>query len=819
MTPISASGPQSEIMIVGDYPTEDEYQRGIAFEGGIKRFTNGLLAPYKWKVENSYCTHYIKIQIPGFKSKIKKIKKAAFEKANAVADWKAILKEEINAVRPNSILAFGELALNALTGEQSITKHRGSIIPITNELTDLPINVVPCLSMRDIVEQNEVPYSYTQWDIGKIFKIKDLKSFYKPKELIWIVKSPGDLAFWWDDRASKGRFLTFDIETHHGLITCISFCHDGYEAISVPLLIGNKMDGYSKGILYQIINRILNSPIPKVNQNIKYDSMKLEDWGFYVDNIIGDTMLMQSTIYSELPKGLDFLCSVYTDQPYYKDEGKEYDPRIHTPDKLLIYNAKDSLVAWQTWDNQLNDAHTLGVKRFFFDNVMPAFHIFKRMERRGITVDDLERKKLLMKYKPLYDENRTVINLIAGEQINPLSPAQVGRFVYEILKCPKLSHTTESGKEAYDTDEDTIEELYINKISDNGIKEVLKRLIFARKLGKVIQFLVNPISPDGKMRTSFRLGWAKTGRNSAGKALDYDYKINWKKERIEEINIGGSFQTIPKHGFKFGKESFGKDLRRIFVPSSGYCFIEGDQAQAEDRVVCVLAEDWEGMEVLNKKEFKRNKNGFKDDRHVITAMLITGKSFADIEYDDRQYLGKEPRHAGNYDAGAGVLSVMTHFEWDRCKQILGRFHEISPNIRGVFHAGIKQLIDNFRNLTSPHGRRRQFFGRVDETMYRQAFSTIPQATVSDHGKFTILSKLVELFPEPVAFPVCESHDSLTFEVLIDAKDNFTESFHKVGRTPINFEKCSLKREYDLIIPIETQLGEISWGEMVNYGNQ
>jgi len=816
MNSISATGPPSDIMIVGDYPTEEENTRGVAFEGGIRRFTNTLLSPYKWKVENSYCTHFIKVPIPGFKSKIAKVKKEALAKVFELQNWKHIIKEEIAAVKPKVILSFGELALTGITAEKSIHKHRGSILHIDPSLTELPINVVPCLSMRDIMEQNEIPYSYTQWDIGKVFELRKLNSLFQPKELVWIVRTPGELSKWWE-RGKEGRFLTLDIETHHGFITCISFCHDGYEAISVPLLVGNSMDGHSRGYLYKLIDEILKSKLPKINQNIKYDWSVLQQWGFDIHNIIGDTMLMQSTIYPELPKGLDFLCSIYSDQPYYKDEGKEYDPKIHSADKLLIYNAKDALVAWQTWDKQLNDAHTQGVKVFFFKNVMPAFFTFKKMEERGIRVDDQERKKLLNKYRPLFEENCTIINLIAGERINPLSPAQVGKFVYDILKCPKHSHTTDSGKQAYDTGEDTIEEIYINEITDTGIKEVLKRLIFARKLGKVIQFLVNPISPDGRMRSSFRLGWAKTGRNTAGKSLEKGYVIG-KKGKIEEIDLGGSFQTIPKHGFKFGKESFGKDLRRIFIPSPGYCFIEGDQAQAEDRVVCVLAEDWEGMEILNRTTFRRNKNGFKDDRHVLTAMLITGKAFEDIEYDDRQYLGKEPRHAGNYDAGPGVLSVMTHFDKSRCKEILTRFHEISPKIRGIFHAQIKERIDQFRYLISPHGRRRDFFGRVEDPMYKQAFSTIPQATVSDHNKFTIISKLVEKFPPPIAFPICESHDSLTFEVAIGAKDKFCESFLNAVRIPIDFNECCLKRDYQLVIPGEVTLGEISWGEMVEWKN-
>ena len=57
---VIASGPPSEIMLVGDYPTNEEVQLGYSFSGGCKTFTNRLLSSHKWKTTDSYCTHAIK---------------------------------------------------------------------------------------------------------------------------------------------------------------------------------------------------------------------------------------------------------------------------------------------------------------------------------------------------------------------------------------------------------------------------------------------------------------------------------------------------------------------------------------------------------------------------------------------------------------------------------------------------------------------------------------------------------------------------------------------------------------------------------------
>lgn len=802
---ISGAGLPGPLMVVGDYPTQQEYNNGTAFSGSTGNLLENIFKPTKFSIKSVYKTHYFKFPLVGYTSPSVAQRKSVVEKALAAENWDKILLEEIEIVEPNGIVACGELALRQLTGEQGIGKWRGSILHLHPRFGRKNIKVFPIHSPREIWADDERPLVYTQWDAARIIKYKEYTKRVEPREEVWIVRSIEQFRNWWD-RARSATFLTFDIETHHGLITCISFCHNGREAISVPLLVGPKMNEWQRGELYKLIHEILRSRIPKVNQNIKYDWIILENYGFEVNNIIGDTMLMAHTIYPELPVGLDFLCSIYTDHPYYKDEGKKFDPKIHSTDRLLLYNARDALVTWQIWEAQQVDAEQLGVKHFYFNYVHPAFFIYKKMDQTGVRVDDAKRKQLLDKYLPQLDEIEKTINMIAEEKINVNSPKQVGRLIYDILGCPRKTHTTATGNVTLSTDEDTIEELFVNVISDEARKTLLKYVIVARKLHKVIQFLNQPISSDGRMRTSYKLHGTKTGRTSAGKSLEVAFKIT-PANRIIEVDCGGSFQTIGKHGYEFGPERIGADLRSIFVPTPGWCFVEGDQGQAEDRIVCVLAEDWEGLAVLDKKEFIRNKFGLKDDRHTLTAMLITGKPFEEITPDDRQERGKKPRHAGNYNMGPFMLSVFTHLPHHECKKILERFHGLNPRIRGVFHEGIKEIINTRRYLITPHGRRRDFFGRVNEETYKQAFATIPQATVSDHNKFTILGTLVKEFSPAVAIPIAESHDSLTFEVRNDVRDQFIESFKRAIETPINFLKCSLPRDVEIVIP-----GEIHWSD-------
>lgn len=808
---ISSQGQPSKILIVGDYPTANEMLNGYSFSTSPGSLLANLFAPYKVNTRNLYKTHYYKVPIPGYASPQKKVKLQALEKMKQIADWDVMMLQEIQAVSPNLILCMGELALQALTEEKGISKWRGSILHLHPRFGRPNTKVIPTFSPREIWEQNEHPFTYVQWDCGKAARIMEYQDRYEPKETIWISKSSQDIRNWFH-RVQNCEYLTLDIETHHGYVTCIGFSHNGTEAFSIPLLVGPSRDYQDRGSSYRVIKEILESKIPKVNQNIKYDWTVLEQYGMDVKNIVGDTMLMAHTIYPEFEKGLGFLNSIYTDLPYYKDEGKKFDPKIHSIDRLLKYNARDALCTWQIWKLQQDDAKAFGVQGFYQKNVHPAFFTYKKMDQVGIRVDDTQRKKLIAKYQPQFDELQITINMVAEETINVNSPAQVGRFVYDILACPKQTHTTPNGITAYSTDEDSIEELYVHKITDSGRKKILKSLILARKIGKVISFLQSPISPDSRMRTSYKLQGTENGRTSAGKSIEPYFYIDPKKGKVREKECGGSYQTIPKHGYEFGKERIGADLRTIFVPSPGYCFIDGDQSQAEDRVVCTLANDIDGLEILNKTNYKYNAQGLKDDRHTLTAMLVTGKKFDFITKDDRQERGKKPRHAGNLGAGAGILSLFTHLPIAQCKDIMEKFHATNPKIRGIFHATIRDLINEKRFLRSPHGRRRDFFGRVTEDMYKQAFSFIPQATVSDHTKFTIMRGLTELYPEPILIPIAESHDSFMGEVLLEYKDAYIDNFQRICRTPIDFRECSIPREYQLVIPGDVTVYLENWGE-------
>jgi len=191
----------------------------------------------------------------------------------------------------------------------------------------------------------------------------------------------------------------------------------------------------------------------------------------------------------------------------------------------------------------------------------------------------------------------------------------------------------------------------------------------------------------------------------------------------------------------------------------------------------------------------------KDDLHTVTATWTTEKPFEDITYFDRQDYGKKPRHAGNYDQTAFGLATLIHKPVAKCQEILARFHDNVPKVRAVFQRLVRDLVNEKGFLITPQGRRKDYFKRRTDKLYRVAYSQIPQATVSDHMKWT--GKLLEdMYKEEEAIVLAEKHDSLLFEVRNNLVENFKKDFRIIAERPISFREGSIVRDFDLVIPLE-----------------
>jgi len=738
------------------------------------------------------------------------------ETRKLVEKYGNLLVEEINDLKPNLLIPLGELSFNFLTGlpGPSIRKFRGSILAPSGHfnLAQENLKVLPILGPYPYLNQEYKLRVISRIDFSKIHKYLNSDPIPDKKFNIWVARSSSALRAFFDrayqEAMGRGGFLVFDIETYFQIPICISFCFDGYESVCVPLM-DQSIDSDHRVLMMELVDRMLRSPIPKVNQNIKYDWKILERWGYKVNNVIGDTMLAASTLYCEFPKNLGFLTSIYTELPYFKDEGKEFDPEKSKRDRYYLYNAKDSLATSQIYSTQKQELKELGTE-YVYNNLVNIMPIYRRLEDRGIRIDEATQNKLLSKYESLFRvQELRIRRLLNKNYFNPLSPKQCKEAIFNELGYTKLRGMKSSKDGSPSTDEESLDLLSVYGEAERAPSVgpiVLSTIIAARKVHKVLEILELHLHPDKRFRCEYNLAGAETGRSSAGETTDQ--LIILENGRIKVINIGHSLQTIGKHGFMIDGVTYGKDLRSMFVPSWGFIFVECDLSGAEARVDRVLSGNFD-LEVFDNPGIHKLTGSW-----VYNCRPDEIKKNVLIDGVDRYHMSKTVRHAGERNMGADRMVMMTQRPLRECKEILETFHKFQPEIKGVFHKEVIKAIDAPTHcLVAPNGRRRDFFDRIDKRTYNEGISFLPQAIVSDQTKFIGIGKTyADKSIYEWASLLAENHDSALSEVKRERAYEFGFLYKKnVESESIDFNKCTLKRDYRLTIPCEIMIGE-SWYE-------
>lgn len=723
--------------------------------------------------------------------------------------YREIFLEEVKTVKPNLLIPMGELGLRVLTGHQNIRKFRGSVMwsdPGSGILD--PIKVLPILGPNPYLNQEYTQRWVTQIDLAKIHRFFDKAP---PPELdlnIWVCRTANAFRNFLTRQYKEDGLLVFDIETIMGMPTCISFCFDGYESVCIPFL-DKTIDVENRMLMIQMVAKVLNGPIKKVNQNIKYDWKCLQRFNMPVSNIVGDTALNSNLLNPEFPKNLGFLNSIYTDIPYFKDEGREFDPLKHKKEQYFLYNAKDSLATYRIYKTQEEEIKQLNLS-FVASKMNLLMPIYKKMEDNGLRFDDQKRLFLVAKYESLLSIQLLKLRHISGNPtFNPNSPPQCKTLIFDELGY-------EMGRYVKDTGEEALEWLIVfanpKRTTLEKGRQILHTIINVRKIKKVLEYLDTIPYPDGVVRCEYNLSGTKTGRTTAGKTTDRIFAWEEMKtmRKMVEINMGRSFQTYAKHGFMIDGVEYGKDIRSMYIPRKGYKYVEIDLSQAEARVDTVLAGNFELLKVFDGPVGIHRLTGswvFKCDPSEIKKNTIVLDPLTGIAVD-RYHMAKTVRHAGERNMKEDRLVSMTQQPREVCAQILREFHDNQKEIQGTFHHDVKHCIDTTRTLVSPNGRRRFFMGRLDHKTYNDAISQLPQSIVADQLKFAFIP-VFDRFDD-FAFLINEAHDGALAEVMNDYVMPYAEFFKKSVETEIDFNQCSLKRDFRLVIPSEVSVSEESW---------
>lgn len=344
----------SKIIFVGEAPGRQEIESGKCFYGPAGEILFNILSEFDLSRNNIYITNVFKVRLPG--DNIKRIKELmSQEEIDKYIDF---LQYEIDSIKPNVIVALGNTALAAITGKIKIggigiLKYRGSIL----QSKVGGYKVIPSIDPASFIERQESKelFSWKQmvflrFDINRAVKESEFPELNIPRRNILICKRSYDLYSFFEKNKEKEK-ASNDIETYKSIPICTGICFDPLEAMVIPLVnlsgpgeSSINIQKHERMEIFHLLAKFFISKIKKVGQNYDFDQTIQERFGFKINNVYSDTLLKMSVIYPEIPKSLGVMTSLFTRQPYYKDEGKEYNPKKDSPNRLLNYCGLDCCV-------------------------------------------------------------------------------------------------------------------------------------------------------------------------------------------------------------------------------------------------------------------------------------------------------------------------------------------------------------------------------------------------------------------------------------------------------------------------------------------
>jgi uracil-DNA glycosylase family 4 len=720
----------NKIALVGEAPGAEEIRYHQPFVGSSGKLLNSCLSSAGISRSQCYITNVIKER--PLNNDIKQfidLSKKQIITTKEYTIYEAQLKEELEECKANVIVAIGAVSLYALCRQRAITKRRGSIYESTLVEGKKIIPIIhPAAALRMYIWKHLISI-----DLERVLE----ESFYPgmPVRTREIILEPSfiDCMSYLNDAKTAGM-IGYDIEIVNEQLSCISFAKNKYQAICIPFVKGGR-DYFSPEQeieIWKAIDDILgNEAIVKVGQNIGFDNMFMHRWYGIRVRPVQDTMVAQGITFPDFPKGLDFLTSVYTKEPYYKDEGKKRFKGLGGTDKdFWLYSAKDSLVLMEILPKQLKQIMKLE-NLDTYKNQVKLIEPLTFMGERGIRLDVEGMKKESDSLEKSIIKLREEVYKMSDEMItNPNSTKQLRDYFYITKGISAYKH-----KGTITTNDKALRRISIKGFREaDVIREIRKQTKYRST------YLTINTGKDGRLRSSFNPVGTKTGRLSSSANI---------------FDEGTNMENLPHKFMKY------------LLADEGRILYEVDLKQAENRIVAYIAPERNMMEA-----FESNI-----DIHSLTAALVFRKDVSDISNEDgssilgngeqsERFWGKTCNHALNYDMGYRTFSLEYELPESEAKLLRAEYHRSYPGVK-LYHNWVDSELYNSRSLVNLLGRKRYFMDRWSSALKREAYNFIPQSTVADvMNKYGINALYYDQKKYKYLELQNQVHDSLVFQLPI-----------------------------------------------------
>lgn len=743
-------GPKTcKICIVGEAPGETEIEQGKPFVGKSGQLLDRMLHTVGILRSNCYTTNVVKERPPNndishfiefYNGRVK-------TETPEYKRYEQELYEELKEIDANVYIALGGTAIYALTRKISAEKYRGSLIQssCTGATRKVLCTVHPSYCLRVYLAQFTLLA-----DLRRALAESESPSYNPLERNIQVRPTHLDASQYLEDCSRLTR-VGFDIEIINEEVSCFSFAKSKQDVMSIPLVDknGDYFDPEQELEIWKQTAAILeNECIEKVGQNIIFDAGFLLRKQHIRTKNMHDTMIGQAILYPEFPKGLDFITSLYTKEPYYKDDGKKWNDFFGDEEAFWIYNAKDSAVCLEAFEQIHADLAKMGNVGTYDRQralLLPAMY----MQEHGTLMDVVPMKERGTEIGIELEALRARFSeLVGSTELNPASPKQMAAYFYG-TKGIKPYVNRKTGK--LSTDEDALK-----RIAIQGHQEA-RVLMDIRELAKLKgTYYDMRLDPDSRLRCAINPVGTKFGRTSSSENI---------------FGTGTNMQNIPRN------------FRRYMLADPGCVAYDIDLDQAENRVVAYISPDATMIQAFETDT----------DIHTLTASNIFKKPVEEISTDEdvdtgrkppcpfgngrqsERFWGKKANHSFNYDFGYRAFSVLYEMKERDGRYIWEAYRELYTGVP-QYHRWVQDALNKDRSLTNLFGRKVRLFDRWGDELFKQAYSFIPQSTVADimnsRGVCFIYERQ-DLFEQVQLLNVV--HDSVVIQIPISAGWDYHES--------------------------------------------
>lgn len=799
---IPSGSTQSRVMVVVDCPSYSDIQKNEFLQGSSGMEFNRMLADAGLSRSECFVTSVVRRSIPSCDiSSVIAMRKSDVTPMHRDFRGRMVLEpftvgahmleKELDLVKPRVIIVLGNGALFALTGKWGLNSWRGSELrytsPAGHECIVLPardggyINAV--WKERNIAVQ-DLRRAKTIASRETLLPAKQFDFTIRPS-FSAVVNRLNELLRRADEAPLK---LSVDIETRGGHTACTGIAWSKTEALCVPQMVSGNQNYWleqEEVFITELLYKLLTHPNAEViGQNFIYDAQYFYRWFNFIPRFKRDTMITQHVIFNSMPKGLDFLSSMWCEEHvYWKDESKNWDPKIGE-DQLWTYNCKDCVITFEVDEAQqaaitsmlpswpkLREVHNF--QQSLFSPVLNTMNT-------GLRLDDAARSSVSAELREAIRIREAWLLDVVGHPLNIKSPKQMTDFFYRELAQKEIRSRKSGGL--------TCDDAALEKLGQREplLLPLLDRIAELRSLGVFLStFIEAPADTDGRMRCSFNIAGTKSYRFSSSENA-FGSGMN-----LQNIPVGdedGAASSLPM-----------PNVRKMFLPDQGKEFFDIDLDSADLRIVTAEAGVGEMQMWLDEgrkpyvevaKEYYRDPS--IDKNHPSYKFF---KAFCHATH----YLGTPSGMADRINQHCRMYGIpsLTVTQIEKLQDwYFGKF----PQIRD-WHEKVKESVSRRKYVENVFGYRMWFFDRIEGNIFNQAVSLIPQSTVGcliNRGYRNLSDN------HPDIDVLLQVHDSLGGQYDVDRRKESLEAIR---------QSCTIELPYPkpIVVPVGIKFSADSWG--------